>query len=113
MTSCTTTEDKLHVAIIIDITGSMSGEIEVVKMMVREYVKLYGTDPNLQLHVLTYTESYKKTYVSYKTINQNVESHIEAANELKNWVENIELSIDPTDPKIYFWQKKTSVVWSL
>ena len=76
---------ELNVVSIIDITGSMSNQLEGVKNYVHQVID--DSFEGLKHHIITYTESYKKSYVSYKKQAETV--------DLKSYVNNIKLCIPP------------------
>ena len=85
--------DKLNVALLIDITGSMSAQIEAVKLMSRTFAASLGASAlNLQLHVLTFTESSKGCYTSHFTATD--------PHQLVKYIERLTLCRPPEAPNV-------------
>lgn len=85
-----------RIAIVLDITGSMSSELEGVKSTVATLVELLQDLPvPLALAVLTFTEDSKGCYVSCKEFQGQ-----EGLHEARTFVQQIKLCMPPENPEV-------------
>jgi len=87
-------DESVDVVFIIDVTGSMSNQIEGVKQMIRSYCHLYGgqaaSDAGIRIHIVTYTEHTKQVFTSHFTSS--------SASRLVAYVDRLRTSVPPDQP---------------
>lgn len=81
----------MDISFIMDITGSMSGQLYEVKTMISKFLTSIDIEQEkLNVNIITYTENQKGSYVSTFTATNN-----EELKKLNKDVQNIDCSIDP------------------
>jgi len=88
-------ETGLDVVFVIDVTGSMSCQIEGVKQMVHRYCQEHGgaaARQNVRIHIVTYTEDSRQGYTSHYTSTSPV--------RLAEYVNTLRVSTPPGFPGV-------------
>ncbi|CAJ0947708.1 unnamed protein product, partial [Mesorhabditis belari] len=90
--STTNDDPTMHAVFLLDITGSMSNELEGMKETVSLFVQNINPESNVKIHVWTFTESSQGCYVS--------KSPDVSLKELVQYVKKIQLCRPPDQPHI-------------